>query len=148
VGGEVDGLGNPRVFLHGGDAFAHGFGGGVHLTSTNYLLVGGDEEVRTTVCTAFLFVTLVECRILPYGLDADFRGFFAFIGLTGEDDLVIRGFQIEYVICPAALLISNVALIGFYHLQSPLARRNGSSRQDERMELMRVDREPAFFLWG
>src|SRR6516162_4146649 len=30
----------------------------------------------------------------------------------------------------------------------PLARRNGSSHQDERIKLMRVDREPAFFSVG
>jgi hypothetical protein len=34
---------------------------------------------------------------MPYGCDTDFRTLFVLIGLTGEDNLVVRGFQIEHI---------------------------------------------------
>ena len=112
MGRQVDGLSGRRILLHGRHPFVHGLARRVHFTFSNHQLVAGVEhEVRSAVGADLVLITLVKLRVLLDRRDTMLRVLLGFIGLAGEDDLVIGGLRLNMNFPSAVLLISNVAFI-------------------------------------
>jgi hypothetical protein len=109
---KVDRLCDRGVVLYRGDPLTLGLKGRIHLAAANHEpVIDVQQEIWQAVVAGLFFVMRINFSVVFYGCDSGFRALFRFISLTGQYDLIVRGFRLNTNLPSAALLISNAAFI-------------------------------------